>query len=226
MRKHRRCRAQKRQQNILMIMLRPCGGKAVGGGRKRGTQRQGFGRSKGGFTSKIHLITPIISGAFGLPVRAEVTGGEVSDVKGFDALVDDDLPMARVFLADRGYDSDHIRATLARRGGTAIILAKSNRKEPMPHGTVTYALRNRIDRCFAKLKCSRRLATRYDKTSASYLGFIHIAAVRLWTNQFVNRAKKAQDLSLIVPSPAQRAIERYDRARLRRLRLGQGRAGR
>ncbi|MEP2724992.1 MULTISPECIES: IS5 family transposase [Alphaproteobacteria] len=155
---------------------------AAGG--KRGTQRQGFGRSKGGFTSKIHLI----SNAHGLPVRAEVTGGEVSDFKGFDALVDDDLPTARVFLADRGYDSDHIRKTIAERGGTPVIPAKANRKEPIPHDTVTYALRNRIERCFAKLKCSRRLATRYDKTSASYLGFIHIAAVRLWTNQFVNRA--------------------------------------
>ncbi|WP_413840884.1 MULTISPECIES: IS5 family transposase [Alphaproteobacteria] len=153
-------------------------------GAKGGPQRQGFGRSKGGFTSKIHLIT----NAHGLPVRAEVTGGEVSDFKGFDALVDDDLPTARVFLADRGYDSDHIRSTIALRGGTPVIPAKANRKEPIPHDTVTYALRNRIERCFAKLKCSRRLATRYDKTSASYLGFIHIAAARLWTNQFVNRA--------------------------------------
>jgi hypothetical protein len=33
----------------------------------------------------------------------------VSDFKGFDALVDPDLPKARVFIADRGYDSDHIR---------------------------------------------------------------------------------------------------------------------
>jgi len=102
--------------------------------------------------------------------------------------VDDDLPTARVFLADRGYDSDHIRSTIALRGGTPVIPAKANRKEPIPHDTVTYALRNRIERCFAKLKCSRRLATRYNKTSASYLGFIHIAAARLWTNQFVNRA--------------------------------------
>ena len=93
-----------------------------------------------------------------------------------------------MFLADRGYDSDHIRATITERGGTPVIPAKANRKEPIPHDTVTYALRNRIERCFAKLKCSRRLATRYDKTSASYLGFIHIAAARLWTNQFVNRA--------------------------------------
>ena len=47
--------------------------------------------------SKIHLII----NAHGLPVRAEVTGGEVSDFKGFDVLVDDYLPTARVFLADR-----------------------------------------------------------------------------------------------------------------------------
>lgn len=86
------------------------------------------------------------------------------------------------------YDSDHIRATITERGGTPVIPAKANRKEPIPHDTVTYALRNRIERGFGKLKCSRRLATRYDKTSASYLGFIHIAAARLWTNQFVNRA--------------------------------------
>jgi len=45
---------------------------------------------------------------------------------------------------------------------------------------ITYALRNQVERCFNKVKCSRRLATRYDKTAASYLGFIHIAAARLW----------------------------------------------
>ena len=58
-----------------------------------------------------------------------MTGGEVSDFKGFDALVDDDLPTARVFLADRGYDSDHIRKTINERGGTPVIPAKANRKE-------------------------------------------------------------------------------------------------
>jgi len=117
-----------------------------------------------------------------------VIGGEVSDLQGFDALVDDDLPTARVFLADRGYGSDHIRKTIDERGGTAVIAARANRNEPIPHDTVTYALRNGIERCFARLKYSRRLATRYDKTSASCLGFMHIAAARLWTNPFVNRA--------------------------------------
>ena len=122
--------------------------------------------------------------------RAEVTGGEISDFKGLEALVDDDLPTARVFLADRGYDSDDIRSTIAQRGGTPVIPAKANRKMPIPHETVTDALRNRIERCITKRKCSRLLATRYDKTSASDLGFTYIAAVHLWTNEFVNRAQK------------------------------------
>jgi len=156
--------------------------------------------AKGGLRDRVLAVQKVASRpestslpiTLGLAVRAEVTGGEASDFKGFDALVDDDLPTARVFLADRGCDSDHVRSTIADRGGTAVIPAKANRKQPIPHDTVTYASRNRIEQCFAKLKCSRRLATRYDKTSASYLGFIlgfiHIAAARLWTNHFVHRA--------------------------------------
>ena len=50
----------------------------------------------------------------------------------------------------------------------------------------TYALRNMVERCFNKLKNARRLATRYDKTADSYLGFIHIVSIRLWMNQFAN----------------------------------------
>ena len=69
-----------------------------------------------------------------------------------------------------------------------MIPAEANRKEPISHDTVTYGLRNRIERCFAKLKCSRRLAARSDKTSASCLGFISIAAARLWTDRFANGA--------------------------------------
>lgn len=115
-----------------------------------------------------------------MPVRAGISGGEVSDFKGFDALVDDDLPKAKVFLADRGYDSNHIRNSIIERGGTPVIPGKANRKVSIMVDAITYALRNQVERCFNKLKCSRRLATRYDKTAASYLGFVQIVAARLW----------------------------------------------
>jgi transposase len=95
-------------------------------------------------------------------------------------LVDEDLPNAKVFLGDRGYDSDHIRNSIINRGGTPVIPGKTNRKVQIQVDSITYALRNRIERCFNKLKCARRFAIRYDKTAASYLGFINIIAARLW----------------------------------------------
>ena len=113
-------------------------------------------------------------------MKAEITGGEVSDYKGFDALLDGNLPLAKVFIADKGYDSDGIRNSLEANGATPVIPGRANRKQPIPIDAFIYALRNRIERCFNKLKCSRRFATRYDKTAASYLGFIQITAARLW----------------------------------------------
>ncbi len=104
-------------------------------------------------------------------------------------MVDDDLPNAKVFLADRGYDSDHIRRTIAERGGTPVIPGKANRKVPIQVDAITHALRNQVERCFNKLKCSRRLATRYDKTAASYLGFIQMVAARLWIRSLSVRSQ-------------------------------------
>lgn len=65
-----------------------------------------------------------------MPVRLEMSGGEVSDFKGFGVLVDDDLPKAKVFLAVRGYDSDHIRDTIIERGGTPITPARPIERFP------------------------------------------------------------------------------------------------
>ncbi|MBL4891504.1 MAG: transposase, partial [Rhizobiaceae bacterium] len=103
-----------------------------------------------------------------------------SDYKGFDIIYDADTLGAKVLIADKGYNSNHIRDTVAQSGGTAAIPSRSKRKNPDPIVGYIYALRNQVERCFNKLKCSRRLATRYDKTAASYLSFIHIASTRIW----------------------------------------------
>ena len=97
-----------------------------------------------------------------------------------------DGPAPKVLLADKGYDADFIREDMNRRGGVAMIPTKRNRLIQLPVDTAIYALRNMVERCFNKLKNARRLATRYDKTADSYLGFIHIVSIRLWMNQFGN----------------------------------------
>ena len=98
-----------------------------------------------------------------------------------------DGPEPKFLLADRGYDADFIRDDMEARGGSAIIPTRKNRKIQIPVDGYVYALRNRIERCFNRMKNDRRLATRYDKTASSYLGFIHIVAIRLWIKNFVNR---------------------------------------
>jgi transposase len=80
-----------------------------------------------------------------------------------------------------------ILADLEARGIAAIMPPKRNRRvQPIIEGHL-YALRNLVERCFSKLKHSRGLATRNDKTAESYLGFILVASARLWSRHFVNR---------------------------------------
>lgn len=152
--------------------------------RKGGIQGQGLGRSRGGFSTKIHLKT---NGA-GLPIAFEITGGEVSDYRGYAPLMDADGPPARVLLADRGYDSDAIRQDMQDRGGVAVIPSRKNRRVRESVDARIYALRNRIERCANRLKNARRIATRYDKTAGSFLGFVQITSIRMWIRDFVNTA--------------------------------------
>ncbi len=117
-----------------------------------------------------------------------LTGGEASDVKGYGPVMAQPGPKPKVILADKGYDTDAILADLKAKGVAAVIPPKRNRKvQPIIDGHL-YALRNLVERCFSKLKQSRRLATRYDKTADSYLGFVLLASIRLWVRHFVNMA--------------------------------------
>jgi transposase len=81
-----------------------------------------------------------------------------------------------------------MRETVETRAITPIIPIRKGREIQVSVGDHICVLRNRIERCFKKLKKSRRLATRYEKTAASYLGFGQISSIRLWTRIFVNRS--------------------------------------
>ncbi len=61
-----------------------------------------------------------------------------------------------------------------------MIPMRKNRKVRKAVDMTIYTLRNMVERCFNKLKISRRLATRHDRTADSFLRFIDIACIRLW----------------------------------------------
>jgi transposase len=115
---------------------------------------------------------------FGRPVRFLIAPGQSNDILAAPALIDGFSPQA--VLADRAYDASSLRRIIADLGAKAVIPSTRSRKTPIPHDTIVYRCRNRIERCFNKLKHFRRFATRFDRRAAYFLAFIHIAAAMLW----------------------------------------------
>ena len=62
------------------------------------------------------------------------------------------------------------------RGAVAVIPAKKNRKVPRKHDRIMYGWRHRIENFLAKIREFRAVATRYDKTEASFAATIHLVA--------------------------------------------------
>jgi len=116
--------------------------------------------------------------SLGRPVRFVIAPGQSHDILAVPALLDGHKPSA--VLADRAYDANSLRQYLDQIGAAAVIPSTRSRKEPIPHDPAVYNLRNRIERCFNKLKHFRRFATRYDRLARHYLAFIHLAAIMLW----------------------------------------------
>jgi hypothetical protein len=88
----------------------------------------------------------------GLPIAMALTGGEVSDFKGYLPVMDADGPAPKVLFANKGYDADFIREDMEKRGGAAIIPTKRNRLIQLPVDAAIYALRDMVERCFNQLK--------------------------------------------------------------------------
>src|SRR3981081_2310054 len=75
----------------------------LGGRGKRGQQRQAFGRSRGGFSTKIHLKTDLD----GNPLDFHLTGGEASDSTQFETSLDIGPNIRpRIAMTDKGYRSE------------------------------------------------------------------------------------------------------------------------
>jgi transposase len=83
-------------------------------------------------------------------------------------------------IADKAYDSNAIRDSVKAAGMKAVIPSNGSRKRPIRHDKVLYRERNRIERCFNKLKHFRRLATRYDRRAIHFLAFLCLAGSILW----------------------------------------------
>jgi transposase len=79
-------------------------------------------------------------------------------------------------IMDKGYDSDRIREHLLAQDIVPVIPPKSNRTAAIDYDKDLYKLREKVERFFNTLKQFRRIATRYEKLSQTFLAFIHLVA--------------------------------------------------
>ncbi len=121
----------------------------------------------------------MLADALGRPLRFMLTGGQVHDVVAAPTIIDGVKGAA--LIADKAYDSNAFRKQIAEAGMQAVIPSNRTRKVIIPHDRELYKARNRIERCFNKLKHFRRFATRFDRLDACFLAFIHLAAAIIWT---------------------------------------------
>ena len=97
----------------------------LGGRSKGGQEGQALGRSRGGFTTKIHAK----SDASGDIIAFDLTGGEAPDGRHFETLLDigpDIQP--RAVICDKGYASKANRDAARARGVAPVIPHKANEK--------------------------------------------------------------------------------------------------
>ena len=140
---------------------------------KRGQQNQALGRSRGGFSTKIHLKTDLD----GHPLDFHLTPGEASDSTQFETSLDIGPDISpRIAVTDKGYDSQTNRVAALARGVTPVIPRRENSKQRgrfFPKRL--YKLRARVEQAIGKLKRFKRVAMRCEKTDISYSAIISFA---------------------------------------------------
>ena len=140
-----------------------------------------MGRSRGGLTTKIHALVD----ANGNPITLKLTAGQAHDGRSATDMLAG-ISTGQILLADRAYDSDALRKTLAERGAWANVKPMPRRVNIPAFSAFLYRFRNLVERFFNKLKHFRAVATRFEKHDANYLALVKLAATRIWM-RFMSR---------------------------------------
>jgi len=148
---------------------------AAGAVKKNGGHTaQALGRSRGGLSTNIHA-----GGRAERPgVALVLTAGHCHERPVCETVCAQVPPEPALTHAmmDKGSDSDGIREPLVAHDIVPVIPPKSNRRAPLDYEKALDKLRETVERFFNNLKQFRRIATRYEKLSQTFLALIHLVA--------------------------------------------------
>jgi transposase len=135
---------------------------------------QALGRSRGGFSTKIHIIVD----ALGNPLDFVLTAGQAHDVTQASTLLKG--RQADYVIADKGYDADAFIEVIEAMGAIPVIPARKNRTEPRYYDVHLYKERHLVECFINKIKWYRRIFARFDKLAKRFLGFLAFVATLIW----------------------------------------------
>ena len=134
---------------------------------------QALGRSRGGFSSKVHAACD----ALGNPLCFSLTRGQAGDAPEALGLIDG--IKTKAVLADRAYDSDAILEAVRGQKAEAVIPPHPVRSAQRKTDWALYKERHKIEVMFGYMKHYRRVFTRFEKLARRYLAFVHFTAACL-----------------------------------------------
>ena len=135
---------------------------------------QALGRSRGGFSCKIHVTVD----ALGNPLRFILTAGQRHDITQAQALLEGfDFEH---LIADRGYAAEDFIDYLLERGITVVIPPHQRAKILREYDEWLYRERHLVECFMNKIKHFRHVFSRFDKLDSSFLGFLHYISVLIW----------------------------------------------
>jgi transposase len=133
-----------------------------------------LGRSRGGFSTKIHVSVD----GLGNPLRFELTAGQCHDITEAKGLIID-LEAEHV-IGDKGYDSADFLQFILSMGAVAVIPPRSNRQTPREYDAHLYRERHLVECFINKIKHFRHIFSRFDKLSMRYFGFLSFVGALVW----------------------------------------------
>lgn len=122
----------------------------------------------------------------GLPVAFRITPGQAAEYAQAISLLEG--REAKAVIADKGYDSTEIVAKVESLGALAVIPPGRHWKQPRGYDRELYKQRNRIERCFNRLKHFRRFSTRYCRTVEAFRSCTALACAWLRLELYVDTA--------------------------------------
>lgn len=137
-------------------------------------ESEGLGRSKGGFTSKIHAKVD----ALGNLLKITITAGQKNDITQADTLLHN--VFNAYVIADKGYSSKVLRSKIIAQHCQPVIPPKSNALQPWEYDTHIYKERHVIECFFSKIKYFRRVFSRFDKSARNFMAFLSFVGACLW----------------------------------------------